>query len=80
MRNSYSNLSLRQLHAELTRQHELFLKSLVEHKPTEFTSQVSEKVNSLLKAIDARLHAFKKFTRRSGIDLRKKEAFIKVLV
>jgi len=80
MHNSYTNLSLRQLHAELTREHELFLKSLMEHRPKEIINQVSDKVNSLLKAIEGRLNAFNKFHRHTGIDLRRKEAFLKVLV
>jgi hypothetical protein len=80
MHNSYSNLSLRQLHAELTKAHELFLKSLREHKPKEFINQAGDKVNALFKAIEVRLNAFKKFRTYTSIDLRRKEAFLKVLV
>lgn len=79
MHNSYSKLTLRQLHAELTREHELFLKSLIEHKPKEFIGQVNEKINNLLMAIDARLKTFSKL-RINRSDLQSKEAFLKVLV
>lgn len=80
MHNSYSNLSLRQLHAELTKAHEFFLKCVREHKPKELVNQAGDNVHSLLKAIDVRLNAFKKFRNRISIDLRRKEAFLKVLV
>ena len=58
MANTYLNLPLRQLYAELANEHDKFLKSLKYAQSKEIRKQIADNVRAILEALNKKLGTF----------------------